>query len=159
MTETKKPVIKVNKLFQLGIVVRDLQKAMELYEDLLGIDDWAEMEILSEYFDSMESNGEPVEDACFLAAMADVGDLQLELIQHVKGNLPYGEFLEEHGEGLHHVGHIHVPDVPATVKALEERGYPCIFSGSTPGTTFAYVDMTEVLGVIVELVEKPEEEC
>jgi hypothetical protein len=51
------------------------------------------------------------------------------------------------------VGHIHVPDIDAALRDLEARGYPCIFTGSTPGTKFAYVDMTKALGVIVELME------
>jgi hypothetical protein len=113
------------------------------------------MEIPREIFDSLTYNGKPVEKACFLTAMADVGHLQIELIQPVEGDLPYSDFLKEHGEGLHHVGHIHVPDIDTAVRALESRGYPCIFAGSTPGTKFAYVDMSKSLGVIVELVEVP----
>jgi len=156
MTQENKPVIQVKELFQIGIVVRDLQKSMQLYEELFGIDDWAEMEILSEYLDNLEYNGKPVENACFLTGMADVGSLQIELIQPVEGDLPYADFLKEHGEGLHHVGHIHVPDIDAAVSALEARGYPCIFVGSTSTTKFAYVDMTKALGVIVEMVESPQ---
>lgn len=156
MAQENNPIIQVNKLFQVGIVVRDLQKSIQLYEELLGIDDWAEMEIRSEFFDFMTYNGKPVENACFLTGMADVGPLQLELIQPVEGDLPYADFLKERGEGLHHVGHIHVPDMDAAVRALEARGYPCIFAGSTPTTKFAYVDMTEALGVIAELVESPQ---
>ena len=156
MGSENKPVIKVEKLFQLGIVVRDLQKSMKLYEELFGIDDWADMEIESEMFDSISYNGKPVENARFATGIADVGPLQIELIQPVAGDLPYADFLKEHGEGLHHVGHIYVPDIDTAVKALEERGYPCIFTGSTPTTKFAYVDMTEAMGVIVELVEVPQ---
>ncbi len=153
MTPDKKPIIQVKELFQLGIVVRDLQKSMQLYEELLGIGDWADMEITSDTFDSLTYKGKPVEKACFLAAMADVGPLQIELIQPVEGDLPYSDFLKEHGEGLHHVGHIHVADIDAAVRALEARGFPCIFKGSTPGTKFAYVDMSAAMGVIVELME------
>lgn len=153
MTQDNNPIIQVKGLFQVGIVVRDLQKSMQLYEELLGIGPWADMEIPSEIFDSLTYKGKPVEKACFLTGMADVGAIQLELIQPVEGDLPYSDFLKEHGEGLHHVGHIHVPDMDAAVRDLEARGYPCIFAGSTPGTRFAYVDMTQSLGVIVELME------
>jgi methylmalonyl-CoA/ethylmalonyl-CoA epimerase len=153
MPPEDKPVIQVKELFQLGIVVRDLQKSMRLYEELLGIGDWADMEITSDIFDSLTYNGKPVGKACFLTGMADVGFMQIELIQPVEGDLPYSDFLEKHGEGLHHVGHLHVPDIDAAVRGLEARGYPCIFQGATSGTKFAYVDMTEGLGVIVELME------
>lgn len=153
MASETKPVIQVKELFQLGIVVKDLEKSMRLYEELLGISDWADMEITSDIFDSLTYKGKPVENACFLTGMADVGFMQLELIQPVEGDLPYFDFLKEHGEGLHHVGHLHVPDIEAAVSALEAKGYPCIFQGATSGTKFAYVDMTQGLGVVVELME------
>jgi methylmalonyl-CoA/ethylmalonyl-CoA epimerase len=153
MTEDIKPVIHVKELFQIGIVVRDLEESMRLYEELLGIDDWADMEITSDIFDSLTYNGKPVENACFRTGMADVGFMQIELIQPVEGDLPYSDFLKEHGEGLHHVGHIHVPNIDEAVRNLEARGFSCIFAGSTPGTKFAYVDMTNTLGAIVELIE------
>lgn len=153
MTPDNEPVISTKGLFQVGIVVRDLDKSMQLYEDLLGIGEWADMELSSEIFTTLAYKGKPVENACFRASMADVGSMQIELIQPVEGDLPYSDFLKEHGEGLHHVGHIHVPDIDAAVRGLEDRGFPCIFAGSTPGTKFAYVDMSEALGVIVELME------
>jgi methylmalonyl-CoA/ethylmalonyl-CoA epimerase len=153
MTPDKKPVISTKGLFQVGIVVRDLDKSMQLYEELLGIGEWADMELSSEIFTTLDYKGKPVANACFRTGMADVGSMQIELIQPVEGDLPYSDFLKEHGEGLHHVGHIHVPDIDAAVRDLEDRGFPCIFAGSTPGTKFAYVDMSEALGVIVELME------
>ncbi len=153
MTQELKPIIQVKELFQLGIVVRDLDMTMKLYKELLGIDDWADMEITDDIFDNLTYKGKPVENACFRTGMADVGFLQIELIQPVAGDLPYFDFLKEHGEGLHHVGHIHVPDIDEAVRNLEARGFFCIFAGSTPGTKFAYVDMTNTLGVIVELME------
>lgn len=156
MTQDHKPVIQVNGLFQVGIVVRDLKKSIQLYEELLGIGPWQQMEIKREMFRSMTTNGKPVEKAGFLTGLAMAGSMQLELIQPVEGDQPYSDFLTDHGEGLHHVGHIHVPDVDAAVRDLEARGFPCIFAGSTPGTKFAYVDMSKALGVIVELIEAPQ---
>ncbi len=155
MTQDHKPVVQVQGLFQVGIVVRDLEKSMKLYEELLGIGDWADMEVSSEILTSLTYKGKPVENACFRTGMADVGSVQLELIQPVDGDLPYADFLKEHGEGLHHLGHIYVPDMDAALRDLEAQGYPCIFAGSTPGTKFAYVDMSKSLGVIVELIEAP----
>jgi len=155
MTQENKPVIQVKGLFQAGIVVRDLKKSIQLYEELLGIGPWQEMEIKREMFTSMTTNGKPVEKACFLTGMAMAGSIQLELIQPVEGDLPYSDFLTQHGEGLHHVGHIHVPNVDAAVRHLEARGFPCIFAGVSPRTRFAYVDMSRALGVIVELIEAP----
>lgn len=148
-----KPLVEVKSLFQIGIVVRDLQKSMKLYQELFGIDEWADMEVTGDIFDSLTYKGRAVKNACFLTGMADVGALQLELIQPVEGDLPYFDFLKEHGEGLHHVGHIYVPDMDVAVRQLETLGFPCVFAGSTQTTKFAYIDMTQSLGLTVELIE------
>lgn len=153
MAQQKKPVIQVSGITQLGIVVRDLDKSMQLYQELLGIGDWADMEIPGDIFDFLTYKGNSVQNACFRTGMADVGSLQIELIQPVEGDLPYFDFLKDHGEGLHHIGHFYVPDIDGAVRDFEAKGFPCTFAGATPGTKFAYVDMTRVLGVIVELVE------
>ena len=156
MTQENKPVLQVKGLFQVGIVVRDLDESIRLYRELLGIGEWADMEIPSEIFTTLTYNGKPVKNACFRTAMADIGTIQIELIQPVEGNLPHSDFLKEHGEGLHHLGHIHVPDIEAAVRDLEALGFPCTFAGSTESTKFAYMDMTQALGVIVELIEVPQ---
>ena len=39
----------------------------------------------------------------FIAAIASVGDVELELIQPLCGESLYAEHLAQHGEGLHHV--------------------------------------------------------
>jgi len=156
MNQEYKPVVQVQDLYQLGIVVRDLKKSIQLYKELLGISEWDEMTLPSDLFTSLIYNGKQVEKACFLTGTAMAGPMQIELIQPVEGDLPYSDFLKEHGEGLHHVGHIYVPDMVKAVSDFEARGFPCVFAGDA-GVKFAYVDMTKSLGVIIELIEAPEE--
>jgi len=152
MAQESKPVIQVQELFQVGIVVRDVEKTAQLYQDLLGIGPWSIMDV-GPYIDSVTYKGKRVEKPSFLVGMAMAGNMQIELIQPINEDLPYTDFLKEHGEGLHHVGHIQVPDVDAAVRDLEAQGFPCVFAGDSPQTKFAYVDMSKSLGVIVELVQ------
>ena len=152
-----KPIIQVKEMFQVGIVVRDVEKTAKLYQDLLGVGPWQTYNV-GEMLTSLTYNGKPVEKPSFLVSLAMAGHMQVELIQPISEDLPYSDFLKAHGEGLHHVGHIRVPDVDVAVRDLEARGYPCIFAGSSSRTKFAYVDMSESLGVIVELVEVPQAE-
>lgn len=154
MAEEIQSVIEADKLFQLGIVVRDLQKSMQLYQDMLGIGPWQTFET-GPMLTSLSYKGRPVTNGNFAVGLAMSGNTQLELIQPLSGDLPYFEFLEQHGEGSHHTGHVYVPDLKAAVKNLEEQGYPCIFEGSTARTNFAYVDMTKSMGIILEMVEAP----
>jgi hypothetical protein len=86
------------------------------------------------------------------------GNHIVELVETVKGPNIYQDFLDQHGEGIHHVMSI-VEDFDASVARLEAAGYPMIQSGrgfGADGTgAYAYFDTTKDLGLIYELVEIP----
>jgi 4-hydroxyphenylpyruvate dioxygenase-like putative hemolysin len=150
MTQQLPSTIKVSELFQVGIVVHDLEKSMKQYQSLLGIDKWEVMEIDSSTI-PMTYRGKPAE-LSFKAAFCMLGSLMLELIEPVKGNGTYRDFLNDHGEGIHHLGHIRVDDLNEVVQALEKAGFPCIETGDVPDSlSWAYVDTTAALGYIIEL--------
>lgn len=143
--------IKVSELFQVGIVVRNLDESMKLYKDLLGIDSWKVFEN-DPSTHKFTYHGKPVEHS-FKAAFTMLGDLMVELLEPLEGEGIYRDFLNEHGEGLHHLGHIRVDDLDKAVKELEEAGFPCIETGGDAADfhTWAYVDTTSALGYILEL--------
>ncbi len=150
MTQQLPSIIKVSELFQVGIVVHDLEKSMKQYQSLLGIDKWEVMEIDSSTI-PMTYRGKPAE-LSFKVAFCMLGSLMLELIEPVKGNGTYRDFLNDHGEGIHHLGHIRVDDLNEAVQALEKAGFPCIETGDVPDSlSWAYVDTTAALGYIIEL--------
>jgi len=153
--QQSQPLVPVKELYQAGIVVRDVQKTAQLYQDLLGIGPWQILDA-GKYLTSLTYKGKEVEKPSFIVGMAMAGHMQIELIQPVSEDLPHFDFLKEHGEGLHHLGHIRVPNVDEAVGKLEAQGFPCIFAGSSAQSKFAYVDMSASLGVIVELVEVPQ---
>jgi len=79
--------------------------------------------------------------------------MQLELLQPVEGDNVYSDFLKEHGEGMHHLGHVRVENLDEAVHTLEEGGFPCVQGGRFGGRGYAYVDMSMTLGAIIELVQ------
>ncbi len=89
----------------------------------------------------------------FKAAFTMLGHLMIELLEPLDGEGIYRDFLNEHGEGIHHLGHIRVDDLDKAVKELEDAGFPCIETGgdSADFHTWAYVDTTSALGYIIEL--------
>lgn len=145
------PIVKVSELFQVGIVVRDLEKAKKDYERLMGVDSWREFEMDSSTV-NMTYYGKPT-DHSFKAAFAMLGPLMIELLQPLEGEGIYRDFLEEHGEGIHHLGHVRVEDLDEATKALEDAGYPCVETGGDPAGfhKWAYFDTTKTLGYILEL--------
>ena len=85
-------------------------------------------------------------------AAARIGNIQWELIQPLSGRSSYHEFLEEKGEGLHHVA-IAVEDFDKTVAALEKHGIGTVMTGRFRESTYAYLDTGPALGFITEILE------
>ena len=64
------------------------------------------------------------------------------------------EFLEQKGEGLHHVA-VAVDDYDKTVAALEKQGIGILMSGVLRDATYAYLDTEQALGAIFEIYKAP----
>ena len=152
MTEPSRAKIKVSELYQVGIVVHDLEKSIEHYQNTFGIGPWGTMNVDPSIFSEMTYHGRPVQHR-FRAAFAMVGPMQLELIQPVEGDNIYSDFLTEHGEGVHHLGHVRVANLAEAIQTLEKEGFPCLQSGRSPGGGYAYMDTVKTLGIIIELLE------
>jgi methylmalonyl-CoA/ethylmalonyl-CoA epimerase len=152
MAEPSSVKVKVSELYQVGIVVHDLEKSMENYQNTFGIGPWGIMNIDPSIFSEMTYHGRPVQHR-FRAAFAIVGPLQLELIQPIEGDNIFSDFLKEHGEGLHHLGHLRVNNLAEAIHTLEKEGFPCLQSGCSPGGGYAYMDTVKALGTIIELLE------
>ena len=91
------PKIKIGEIRQIGIVVRDLQKAADNYWATLGIGPWMTLRIEPPLLRDVTLRGEPVE-ASMLAAITQSGSIQVELIEPFEGPSIWKEFLEERGE-------------------------------------------------------------
>jgi len=87
-------------------------------------------------------------------ALAPVGSMKLELIQPLEGESIYKEFLEEKGEGVHHIASYEVDDLDRALAGFKELGIKVLQSGTWSGASFAYLDTEELLGTIVELVKR-----
>ena len=141
MSELKLPHGPV-RFNQIGYVVRDLDAAVRAYADRLGIGSWHLYTYGAPLLKYMTYRGRPQPYRMRLA-FAQCGDLQLELIQSLEGPNIYEEFLERHGEGIHHLG-VFVPDLAEGVRAMERQGYALIQSGGGHGKQgdggFAYFE-------------------
>ncbi len=129
---------KLETVNQIGIVVKDCEKVIESWEQMFGIGPWTVITNTG-----TDSEGNPLE---MKLAFAYMGDLELELIEVVKGKILHSEFLEEHGEGLHHLG-CFVDDVDGAATDLAEQGVEIMLQ--RPGQ-FVYLDTRSPDGVIFE---------
>ena len=140
---------------QIGVMVRDLEKAIEYYESL-GIGPFKIFEGLPRL--EREVHGKPAPDVKNRVAIAPWGHgVSLELVQPVSGESVQNEFLEKHGEGINHVG-FYVDDLDEEIARMEKRGFKVVSGGKVGGVTrFAYMDMDKVGGVIFEMFPRRQE--
>jgi methylmalonyl-CoA/ethylmalonyl-CoA epimerase len=150
MSAGKGPAANINAgVFQVAIVVRDLERAMETMTRTLGAGE----------FKMLESNtkkvfrSKPIEPVHRIAS-ASFGPVTVELIQPVSGESTYTEFLATHGQGVHHFGVV-IEGAAAYEEALEHltaAGHLSIQSGRKEGLSYDYMDTEKVLGTYLELV-------
>ena len=109
------------------IVVRDRGKAMQRFSALTGAG-------FSRVFDVVHSEGIVYGKKTHFEgklAFAQVGPTEIELIEPVKGESIWGEFLRTKGEGVHHLG-IFVPDLDKELARFEELGIGVLQYGEGP---------------------------
>jgi len=136
---------------QISVVVPDLEAAMKTYVEEYGIGPWDVYEFNPGNVQEMHERGEPVERTWRLA-LAQVGELQWELVQPLDGDSVYARFLAEHGPGVHHVG-VAVADYRGTIDELGARGHEVLLGGTYNGVSFAYLSTDRDLGVVTEIFD------
>jgi methylmalonyl-CoA/ethylmalonyl-CoA epimerase len=101
---------------------------------------------------------ETVEAQGVEAALLDVGDGHVELLEPLGPETVVGRFVERRGEGLHHVAYA-VEDIDVTLARLREAGVELIDAEARPGirgSRVAFLHPRATAGVLTELVEPAE---
>ena len=127
MAQEKSAKVKVKGINQICIDVWDAQKVAENYWNILGIGPWEIYSWEAPLVYDRTYHGKPTWGREKMA-LAQVGGVQLELMEPVDGDSVHRDFLMEHGEGLHHLNFL-VDDVDATAEILAREGFPSVQSG------------------------------
>ncbi|MBA2313615.1 MAG: methylmalonyl-CoA epimerase [Actinobacteria bacterium] len=129
------------ELEHVAVAVVDLDKAVSDLSSLWGLS---------------PTRREVVADQGVEEATIPVGAASLQLIAPTGPDTAIGRFLEQRGEGLHHIAYA-VDDLEATLGELKARGVRLIDERPRPGGgghSIAFVHPESSHGVLVELVEK-----
>jgi methylmalonyl-CoA epimerase len=124
----------------VGVAVEDIDSALELYRDALG------MPLV---------HRETVSEQGVDAALLDVGDSHVELLQPLSPETAVGKFLARRGPGLHHVAY-RVASVDDTLSELAAAGLRLIDEKpriGIRGSKVAFVHPTSTGGVLTEIVQ------
>ncbi|MEM2981224.1 MAG: VOC family protein, partial [Thermoproteota archaeon] len=145
----KKTVQEFRRATQIGIVVKNIEKSIEAWEKLLGIKASGMVETESLEKTGMKYKGRAAEGRAKLAFL-QLENITIELIEPVGGPSTWRDFLEKHGEGIHHIA-FDVGDMESVKKSLRGMGIGIDQEGNFTGGCYAYTDPKSPLGVIIEL--------
>ena len=147
-------VVGTHLFAQVGFIVKDVETTKRKWAAFLGVD-VPETQPVGDYaVTGTTFMGQPAPEADCLMAFFDVGPgLQLELIQPNEEPSTWRTFLNEHGEGMHHLA-FQVRDSKAQVARAEAAGLRLVQHGiyGDGGGEYNYLDAPE-LKCIVELLE------
>ncbi len=131
----------LTEIDHVAIAVRDLDSAIAYYADTFGV-------TLS-HRERVESDG--VEEA-----LLRVADSYIQLLTPTTDESPVAKYLDEKGEGLHHVGY-RVEDCAEALQSVKDHGGQVIDQAPRPGsrgTTVAFVHPRGAFGTLIELVQE-----
>ncbi len=134
-----------DRIDHVGVAVSDLDAAAALYEGAFGMP---------------LAHRETVESQGVEAALLDVGEGHVELLQPLDAETMVGRFIERRGEGLHHVAYA-VNDIDATLEQLKGSGVELIDEQARVGirgSRVAFLDPKSTGSVLIEIVEPAEGE-
>ena len=130
------------KISHLGIAVKDLETAEQLFRTLLG---------------ATEVHHEEVADQGVRIASFTVGESIIELTAATRQDSPIAKFSEKRGEGIHHIA-LEVNDVAAELELLKAEGIQLIDERPKAGAhdmQIAFLHPKSTGGVLVELCQQP----
>jgi len=143
--------IGTNVICQIGLVVRDIERTARIYASIFRMGMPNIIVTDPEEIAHTKFRGAPTSARAKLAFFK-MGDVSLELIEPVGGPSTWKEFLDEHGEGVHHIA-FRIEGMERVLTFLEVKGISPIQRGDYTGGRYAYVDSAPSLGVILELLE------
>jgi methylmalonyl-CoA/ethylmalonyl-CoA epimerase len=138
------------KIFQVGIIVDNVENFVKRYENGFGIGPWDIVDFTPDLMPGMTVDGE-VKDLRMKIAFCRSFGTELELIQPVSESI-YMDWLRQHGPGLHHVAFV-LNDYDSIMSDLVNMGKKPLMEvlDGSKSRGFAYVDLLKELGIILEM--------
>jgi len=131
----------MNRIEHIGIAVKDLDRANEVYAALLG---------------EKHYKTETVESEGVTTSFFKVGESKIELLEATNPESPIAKFIEKRGEGIHHIA-FYVNDIVAEIERLKNKGFVVLNKVPKMGADnklVAFLHPKSAHGVLVELCQE-----
>lgn len=131
----------IKKIEHIGIAVKNIELANEIYTQLLGIKPYKSEEVASEMVTT---------------SFFKTGDSKVELLEAKSADSAISKFIERKGEGLHHIA-FEVEDIIAEMDNLKKQGFNLLSDKPKRGADnklICFVHPKSANGVLVELCQE-----
>lgn len=133
----------IKKIDHIAVAVRDVEKAAEFYEKVLGL----------------QLGGiEEVEGMDVKVGFIPIGDTRIELVQPLDPESGVAKFIERKGEGIHHICY-EVDDIQKALETYKTRGAKLIDEFPRKGahhSLVGFIHPKSTGGVLTELTQPTE---
>jgi methylmalonyl-CoA/ethylmalonyl-CoA epimerase len=137
------------KLHHVGLVVKDIDQAMAYFESIgIGPFKVGDQRKLTIPFKG-ELHGQPAEWKTTISN-ADLGGVELELLEPTEGPQALKESLDATGEGLHHIGFL-ADDLEAVIAKGKKDGLKIWTKSKMTGTNFLYFEPAGTGNLAIEV--------
>ncbi|HOP94922.1 MAG: VOC family protein [Dictyoglomaceae bacterium] len=145
-------VLGTDVVVQIGIIVKDIEKVVEEYAKIFGVEK-PEITITDMYEKAhTEYKGEPTNARAKLAFFRNFKNIEIEFIEPDENPSTWREFLETHGEGIHHLG-FSIKGTNQVIERFKMQGIDVAQNGDYEGGRYTYLESFGKLKFIIELLE------
>lgn len=138
-----------NKIDQIGVVVKDLDKVKAGMKDLFGFEPLTSSGVFNYKNATVKGN---VVDCSVDVLLYDFFGLQLEFMNPLSGESAWQDFIDAGNEGIHHI-RFDVPNHEDAIKVMSDKGVDVYQKGDSVrggGVKYAYFNTVPQLGFILE---------
>jgi methylmalonyl-CoA epimerase len=133
--------MKVLKVDHIGVAVKSIDAAKQLYSDVLGL---------------AHAGNETVAEQKVTTAFFPIGDTEVELLESTSPDGPIAKYLEKKGEGIQHIAFM-VENLEEALAELKAKGIQLIDEKprrGAGGARIAFLHPQSTFSVLIELCEK-----
>ncbi len=145
-------ILNPDTLCQIALVVKDVEKVAAEYANLFGVPVPNLTCVPDEKIAHTQFRGTPSATKAKIAVFT-LGQVVLEITQPDDEPSSWKEFLETHGEGVHHIAFM-VPDREPIIQYFKGKGAPIRHYGEYPGGNYTVFDTQDLLKVLIQVKQK-----
>ena len=150
--KSSESLIPEKEMVQVGIIVEDVEKSARNWAEFLGLENPPNISIATGHELNPTQFKGKASKATAQLAFFKLDNITIELIEPDGEPSTWREFLDTRGEGIHHIA-FNIEGMESYIENFTDHGIPMIQHGGWETGEYSYMDGSEKLALIIELLE------